>query len=100
NAALFGAYTAYSLQRASGSDDPRVLYPLLALGTGIGVGAALLVADEWDVTNGDAGVLSAGALWGTVSASLVAIGTNVQPYENRYGWSLGGGLLGATLAAV
>ena len=24
----------YSLQRASGSDDPRVLYPLLALGTG------------------------------------------------------------------
>ncbi len=100
NAALFGAYTAYSLQRASGSDDPRVLYPLLALGTGIGVGAALLVADEWDVTTGDAGVLSAGALWGTAAASLIAAGTNVQPFENRYGWSVGGGLLGVTLATV
>jgi len=97
---LFGAYTAYSLQRASGSDDPRVLYPLLALGTGIGIGAALLVADEWDVTNGDAGFLSAGALWGTAAASLIAAGSNVQPFENRYGWSVGGGLLGMTLATV
>jgi hypothetical protein len=97
---LFGAYTAFSLQRASGSDDPRVLYPLLALGTGIGVGAALLVADEWDVTSGDAGLLSAGALWGAASASLIVAGTNVQPFENRYGWSVGGGLLGMTLATV
>ena len=37
NAGLFGAFTAFTLQSAaSGSDDPRVLYPLLALGTGIG----------------------------------------------------------------
>jgi hypothetical protein len=100
NAGLFGAYAAFSVQRASGSNDPRVLYPLLALGTGIGVGAALLVADEWDVTTGDAGVISAGALWGTAAASLVAVGSNVQPIENRYGWSVGGGLLGVTLGAV
>jgi len=100
NSGLFGAYTAYSLQRASGSSDPRVLYPLLALGTGIGVGAALLVADEWDVTTGDAGVLSAGALWGTSAAALIAAGSNVQPFENRYGWSVGGGLVGVTLGAV
>ena len=33
NSGLFGGFAAYSLQRASGSDDPRVLYPLLALGT-------------------------------------------------------------------
>jgi hypothetical protein len=100
DAGLFGAYTAYSLERASGSSDPRVLYPLLALGTGIGVGAALLVADEWDVTTGDAGVLSAGALWGTVGASLIVAGSNVQPVENRYGWSVGGGLIGTALATA
>jgi hypothetical protein len=97
---LFGAYTAYSLQRASGSNDPRVVYPLLALGTGIGVGAALLVADEWDVTTGDAGVLSAGALWGTAAVSLIVAGASVQPLENRYGWSVGGGLLGVGLATL
>ena len=64
NAGLFGAFTAFSLQRSSSggsnADDPRVLYPLLALGTGMGIGAALLVADEWDVTTGDAWFLSAG----------------------------------------
>src|SRR5258708_39064903 len=55
NAGLFGAFASFGLEKASGSDDPRVLYPLLALGTGSGVGAALLVADEWDVTTGAAG---------------------------------------------
>jgi hypothetical protein len=98
NAALFGAFTAFSLQRASGSDDPRVLYPLLALGTGIGIGASLLVADEWDVTTGDAWFLAAGGWWTTLSALLVAQGQNVEPLSDRYGWGVGGGLLGVGLA--
>ena len=34
NMGAFGAFTAYALERASGSVDPRVLYPLLAVGTG------------------------------------------------------------------
>jgi hypothetical protein len=100
NAALFGGFTAFSVQRASGSDDPRVLYPLLALGTGIGVGGALLVADEWDVTLGDAWFLSAGAWWGAASAFLIADGRNVQPLDDRYVWGVGGGLIGTTLATV
>ncbi len=50
NGALFGGYMAYSLQQASNSTDPRVLYPLLLLGTGLGVGTALLVGDEWDLS--------------------------------------------------
>jgi hypothetical protein len=100
NAALFGGFTGYSLQRASGSDDPRVLYPLLALGTGIGVGGALLVADEWDVTTGDAGFLSAGAWWGAASAFLIAAGHNVQPFDDRYSLGVGGGLIGVSLATV
>jgi hypothetical protein len=98
NAGLFGAFTAYSLQRASGSNDPRVLYPLLALGTGIGIGAALLVADEWDVTTGDAWFLSAGMWWGTASAAFIGQGLDVQPIDDRFAWTVGGGLLGLGLA--
>src|SRR5205085_3240354 len=86
NAALFGAYVAYSVQRASGSDDPRVLYPLLALGTGVGIGAALLVADEWDMSTGDAWTLAAGAWWGAGAGVLIANGRHVQPLGDRYAW--------------
>jgi hypothetical protein len=98
NSALFGGFTAFSLQRSSGSDDPRVLYPLLALGTGIGIGAALLVADEWNITTGDAWFLSAGGWWGATSAFLLAAGQNLQPLDDRYTWGVAGGLLGAGLA--
>jgi hypothetical protein len=100
NAGLFGAYTAFSLQKASGSEDPRVLYPLLALGTGMGVGAALLVADEWDVTTGDAGFLAAGAWWGAASALLVSVGRDVTPINDRYAIGVGGGLVGLGLATL
>src|SRR3984957_11995353 len=98
NAALFGSFTAFSLQRSSGSDDPRVLYPLLALGTGMGIGAALLVTDEWNITTGDAWFLSAGAQWGATSAFLIAAGNQLQPFDDRYAWGVGGGLIGVTLA--
>src|SRR5262249_34682867 len=74
NGALFGGYVAFSVQRASGSDDPRVLYPLLALGTGVGLGAALLVSDEWDLSTGDAWFLAAGAWWGAGAGVLIANG--------------------------
>ncbi|MGD0676618.1 MAG: hypothetical protein ABSC94_14460 [Polyangiaceae bacterium] len=98
NAGLLGGFGAFSVQRASGSDDPRVLYPLLALGAGVGVGAALLVADEWDVTTGDAWVLSAGAFWGASAGFLIAGGYSLEPVDDRYSWAVGGGLLGAGLA--
>jgi hypothetical protein len=94
----FGAFTAFSLEHASGSSDPRVLYPLLAVGTGIGLGAALLAADEWDVTTGDAWYLVAGAIWGTTAGFFIADGRNVQPTDDRYVWGMGGGLIGLGLA--
>jgi hypothetical protein len=100
NAALFGGFTSFSLQHASGSTDPRVLYPLLALGAGIGVGGALLVADEWNVTTSDAWYLSAGAWWGATSAFLVAAGRGVQPFDDRYSVGVGGGLFGASIATA
>jgi len=98
NSAPFGGFAAFSLQRSSGSDDPRVLYPLLALGAGIGIGASLLVTDEWNITTGDAWFLSAGGWWGTTSAFLLAAGSKLQPFDDRYAWGVGGGLIGAALA--
>ena len=98
NSGLFGAYVAYSVQRASGSDDPRVLYPLLALGAGVGIGSALLVSDEWDISTGDAWVLAAGAWWGAGAGVLIANGRHVQPLGDRYAWGVGSGLTGLGLA--
>lgn len=100
NAALFGAFTAYSVQRASGSEDPRLLYPLLTLGTGVGLGGALLVAEEWDVGTGDAWTLAGGAWWGAAAGILIANGRHVQPLTDRYAWGVGGGLIGLTLGTV
>jgi hypothetical protein len=98
NAALFGAFTAYSIQRASGSEDPRLLYPLLTLGTGIGLGGALLVAEEWDVGTGDAWTLAGAGWWGAAAGVLIANGRHVQPLTDRYAWGVGGGLIGLSLA--
>jgi len=97
NAALFGGYVAYSIQQASGSSDPRVLYPLLALGTGIGLGGALLVSDEWDVGTGDAWYLAAGAWWGAASGVLIANAVGVQPATDHYSWGIVTGLGGVAL---
>jgi hypothetical protein len=98
NAALFGAFMAFSVQRASGSEDPRLLYPLLTLGTGVGLGSALLVAEEWNVSTGDAWTLAGGAWWGAASGILIANGQKVKPLTDRYAWGVGGGLLGLGLA--
>jgi hypothetical protein len=100
NGALFGGFTGFSLASAAsgqaGSND--VLYPLLALGTGIGIGAALLVADEWDLSTGDAWFLSAGGLWMTMSGLFIADGRDVQPLTDRYSWGVIGGFVGLGLA--
>jgi len=97
NGALFGAYVAFSIQRASGDDDPRVLYPLLALGTAGGLGAALLASEEWDISTGDAWVLSGAAWWGAGSGVMLANGFNVGPLTDRYAWGVGAGLGGLAL---
>ncbi|MEO8904020.1 MAG: hypothetical protein ABI488_16915 [Polyangiaceae bacterium] len=99
NAAVVGGYVGFSLQRASGSEDARLTYPLVALGTGIGLGASMLVADEWDITLGDAWFLSAGAWWPIASGVLVAKSYNV-PKEDRYVYGLVAASAGVTLSAA
>ena len=100
NSAAFGAYVGLSLQRASGSDDDRLTYPLIALGTGIGLGASMIVADEWDVGLGDAWFLSAGAWWPLASGYLLADGYDVSPKDDRFVYGLVGATAGMALATT
>jgi hypothetical protein len=100
NAAAFGGYVGYALQRASGSDDDRLTYPLIALGTGIGLGASMIIADEWDVGLGDAWFLSAGAWWPAASGLLLADGYEVEPESDRFMYGVVGASAGLTLATT
>ena len=76
-ATLYGGFIGYSLQRVSGSEDPRLLYPLMAVGSGLGLGVATLVTDEWDVGVGSAWYLSGGAWWPAIAGHLI--------YQGRFG---------------
>ncbi len=99
NAAVFGGYVGYSIQAASGSADDRLVYPLVALGTGVGLGASMLVADEWDVSVGGAWFLSAGLWWPTSSGLLLAAHHDV-PKEDRYVYGVVAGTGGVALAVA
>ncbi len=100
NAALYGGLIGLSLQQTSGSRDSRLVYPMTALGAGLGLGASLLVADEWDITNGDAWFLAAGVWWPGASGFLLAKSYDVE-LDDRYLFGVvgaTGGLAAATFA--
>jgi hypothetical protein len=100
NSAGLGAYVGLSIQKSSGSTDPRLTYPLIALGTLIGLGGSMIIADEWDVGLGDAWYLSAGAWWPTAAGFLLADGYGVRPQDDRYLYGLVGASAGVTLATI
>jgi hypothetical protein len=100
NSGLFGGFVGYSMQQASGSSDPRLLYPLLAIGAGVGIGAALLVADEWDVTTGDAWFLTAGGFWGSAAGLFIADGRHITPLTDRFAWGVVGGFGGVAVSSI
>jgi len=99
NAAVFGGFVGYSIQTASGSADERLVYPLVALGTGVGLGASMLVADEWDISTGGAWFLSAGLWWPTSSGLLLAAHYGVKQ-SDRYVYSVVSGTGGVALAVA
>jgi hypothetical protein len=100
NAAAFGGYVGYTIQLAGGSSDARLTYPLIALGTGIGLAGSIVIADEWDVGIGDAWYLSAAAFWPGVAGFLLADGYQKNPNDDRFVYSVlaatGGISLGTT----
>jgi len=106
NATLFGGLVGFSIQRSSGSDDPRLLYPLLALGAGVGLGGSILVAEEWDVGVADAWYLSAGSWWPSAAGMLIYEGRIAQyrtedgADEERWTYALVGGTTGLGLSAL
>jgi hypothetical protein len=99
NAAIFGGYMGYSIQAASGSSDERLVYPLIALGSGVGLGASMLVADEWDISVGRAWFLSAGLWWPTSAGLLLAAHYEV-PKADRYVYGVVAGTGGVALAVA
>jgi hypothetical protein len=94
---VLGGYIGFSLQRAGGSDDARLTYPLIALGAGLGLGGSMIVADEWDVGVGDAWYLSAGMWWPAVGALLIA---KDESEQNRYLYGTAAALGGLSLATL
>lgn len=104
NGTLYGGFLGYSLQRASGSDDPRLLYPLLAVGAGVGLGSAIILADEFDITAGEAWYLAAGAWWPAVGGHLLYQGrfgdTSTASGDEAWAFGLVSSVTGVTLATV
>ncbi|MCC6215027.1 MAG: hypothetical protein IT376_09175 [Polyangiaceae bacterium] len=100
SSAILGGYAGLSVERVGGGGDPRLVYPLVALGTGMGLGASMIVADEWNIGLGDAWYLAAGMWWPTASGLFLARGYDVRPTEDRYVYGLVGAVSGVTLATI
>ena len=99
NGAVLGGFFGFAIQKASGSSDSRLVYPLVALGTGLGLGASLLVADEWNITSGGAWYLAAGMWWPLTSGLFLAQSYGVKQ-DNVYLYGLVGAGAGLSLASV
>jgi hypothetical protein len=97
NAAAFGGYVGFALQNAGGSNDPRLTYPLIALGTGVGLGGAVLASEEWDIGVGDAWFASAGIWWPALGTALIA---SEEPSSKRYLYSAAAGAGGLALSTT
>jgi hypothetical protein len=102
HATLFGGLVGYSIQRGSGSTDPRLLVPLMVVGAGVGLGASLVASGEWDVDTGDAWYFAAGAWWPSAAGHLIFQGRFAahRPDSDRWVFGLLGGTTGVALAGL
>lgn len=106
NATLFGGLVGFSIHRSSSGEDPRLLYPLLAVGAGVGLGGAIIIAEEWDVGVGDAWYLVSGGWWPTIAGHLIFEGRfgdvtgGTALSDERWAFGLIGGTAGITLATL
>jgi hypothetical protein len=99
NSAVFGGYVGFTIHEASESSDSRLVYPLVALGTGLGLGASLLIADEWNIRTGDAWYLAAGAWWPAASGFLLARSYAAEPADQHL-YAVAGATGGLALGAL
>jgi hypothetical protein len=100
--AAFGALVGFSIQKASGSNDPRLLVPLTVAGAGIGLGASYLASGEWEVGPADAWYFAAGTWWPTAAGHLLFQGRFAATRQDRDRWVFGllGGGVGGTLSIL
>lgn len=76
---------------------------LSLLGGGLGLGAGILTAWLNDTSAGDAALVNSGALWGTLTTTLLteAISFRRADHDRAFGWlTLGGNALGLTTGAL
>jgi hypothetical protein len=99
---VLGGFVGYSVKAASGSNDPRVLVPLILVGSSVGLGASWVAASEWDVGLGDAWYFAAGAAWPMLAGQLIFQGrfSADRPSSDRWVFGLVGGGAGATIATL
>jgi len=99
--AAFGAFAGYAVERTSGGENERLLFPLLALGGSVGAGAAILASDEWNLSSDAAWGVGLALLGGTVGG--YAAGAQYSPSHtetSRYSYAVGGGVAGLALGVV
>lgn len=98
--AAVGGYVGFSLEHIGGAGDARLVFPLMTLGAGAGVGASLVVAEEWDVSVAEAWYIWASGAWSAGSGMLIADGQPDATDSQRYGYGLLGVASGLTLGSV
>lgn len=93
--ALFGAFAAATMLDAVSSVTARVRYPVLLIGAGVGLVAALLAHDEWDLDARQAWLVGAAMRWGV----LMGVGAGIAVANDRTD-RLVGGVLGGLAGVV
>lgn len=98
--ALFGGYLGFAVENVGGSADAALIYPLVALGSGVGMATALVAAEEWPVSRPRAWYISGGGFWLTAAAVLIAHEQDLAHPTDRYPFGLIGTAVGIGVASV
>ncbi len=83
-----------------GSADAALIYPLVALGSGVGMATALVAAEEWPVSRPRAWYISGGGFWLTSAAVLIANEQDLAHPTDRYPYGLIGTAVGIGVASA
>lgn len=97
--AVLGGYFGFALENAGGDVDTRLVYPLVALGAGVGLASALIVAEEWPMDRPSAWLIAGGGAWLTVSGVLIASEQELKHDTDRYPYGLVGTVTGLGIAS-
>ncbi len=94
-----GGYFGFALDWMSGSEGSNLVFPLMTLGAGAGLGAALVAAEEWEVNETEARYLWAAGTWPTVG-TLLLTGSSHTTGDANHSLALGAGGAGILLGSI